>query len=310
MTRSHGAAPSPLLLLSRPLLAARIARRYQRTYGRRPALFPPAKYSEKITHKKLFDRRPYLTLTSDKHAVREYVRAILGEDLAPELYYRTTDPETIPFASLPKQFVVKATHGSGWNMMVRDARAVDQRALIATCECWMRSNYAHHRDEWAYEHIPRQIIVEELLDDGGGRSPKDIKVLVFNQQVRIVQIDEDRFGDHRRMFFDAKWNELPIYDFVPQMESRPERPSRLDDIIRYAEALGCGTDFLRADFYQVGGRVCFGEITHTPGSGLSPLYPSVWDDRWGAWWEMSTGREGASISHTESATDNAETTAE
>jgi len=174
--------------------------------------------------------------------------------------------------------------------MVRDARALDQRALILTCERWMRSNYARRRDEWAYEHIPHQIIVEELLDDGAGRSPQGIKVLVFNQQVRIVQLDEDRFGDHRRMFFDSKWNELPIYGFVPRIGARPEKPSRLEDIIRYAEALARDTDFLRADFYQVGNRVCFGEMTHTPGSGLSPLYPTIWDDRWGAWWEMSPSR--------------------
>jgi hypothetical protein len=287
MTIAPGAAPSSLRLLSRPLLAARVVRRYRRTYGRIPVLFPPTKYSEKITFRKLFDRRPYLTLTSDKYAVREYARAILGEDLAPELYYRTTDPRTIPFASLPRRFAVKATHGSGWNVIVRDARAQDQRTLIATCERWMRSNYARRRDEWAYEDIPPQIIVEELLDDGSGRSPQDIKVLVFNQRVRIVQIDEDRFGDHRRMFLDAEWNVLPIFDFVPQIETRPERPSRLDDIIRYAEALGCDTDFLRVDFYQEGNRVRFGEMTHTPGSGLSPIYPTHWDDRWGAWWEMS-----------------------
>jgi hypothetical protein len=287
MTMARGAAPSSLRLLSRPLLAARVVRRYHRTFGRLPMLFPPAKYSEKITYKKLFDRRPYLTLTSDKYAVREYARAILGEDLAPELHYRTTDPRTIPFASLPRRFAVKATHGSGWNVIVRDARALDRRTLIATCERWMRSNYARHRDEWAYEDIPPQIIVEELLDDGTGRSPQDIKVLVFNQRVRIVQVDEDRFGDHRRLFFDPGWNVLPIHDFVPQTETRPERPSRLDDIIRYAEALSRDTDFLRVDFYQVGNRVRFGEITHTPGSGLSPIYPAIWDDRWGAWWEMN-----------------------
>jgi hypothetical protein len=266
-------------------------RRYRRKYGRLPELFPPTKYSEKITYRKLYDRRPYLTRTSDKFAVREYARDVLGEDIAPALYFRTTDPLTIPFAELPRQFVVKATHGSGYNMLVRDAQTVDREALIATCERWLRSNYARRRDEWAYEYIPRQIIVEELLDDGTGRPPQDIKVLVFNQRVRIVQIDEDRFGDHRRLFFDTMWNVMPIHDFVPQMEVRPEPPSRLDDIIRYAEALGRDTDFLRVDFYQVGDRVCFGEMTHTPGSGLSPIYPSIWDDRWGSWWEMSTGRE-------------------
>ena len=274
-------------LFDRPLLAARVVRRYYRKYGRLPELFPPLKYSEKITYRKLYDRRPYLTRTSDKFAVREYARDVLGEDIAPELYFRTTDPRTIPFATLPRRFVVKATHGSGWNLMVPDALTMDREALIAMCERWLRSNYARRRDEWAYEGVPHQIIVEELLDDGTGRSPQDIKVLVFNQRVRIVQIDQDRFGDHRRLFFDAEWNVMPIHDFVPQMEACPERPSRLDDIIRYAEALGRDTDFLRVDFYQVGDRVCFGEMTHTPGSGLSPIYPSIWDDRWGSWWEMS-----------------------
>ena len=300
MTNAMAVLPSYGRMLDRPLLAARVVRRYYRKYGRLPELFPPRKYSEKITYRKLYDRRPYLTLTSDKFAVREYARGVLGEDLAPELYFRTTDPRTIPFETLPRQFVVKATHGSGWNELVRDARTVDHAALIATCERWLRSNYARRRDEWAYEHIPRQIIVEELLDDGDGRSPQDIKVLVFNQRVRIVQIDVDRFGDHRRLFFDAQWNVMPIHDFVPQIGTRPDPPSRLGDIIRYAEALGRDTDFLRVDFYQVGERVCFGEMTHTPGSGLSPIYPSIWDDRWGAWWGMSAGR----------ATDNAETTAE
>ncbi len=302
--------PSYRRLADRPLLAARILRRYYRKHRRFPALFPPTKYSEKITYRKLYDRRPYLTLTSDKYAVRAYVRGVLGEDLAPELYCVTTDPRAIPFAELPRRFVVKATHGSGWNVMVRDRDALDREALIATCHGWLRSNYARHRDEWAYEHIPRQIIVEELLDDGSGRSPQDIKVLVFNQRVRIVQIDTDRFGDHRRMFFDRDWNTLPIYDFVPQIETRPEPPSRLRDIIRYAEALGHETDFLRVDFYQVGERVCFGEMTHTPGSGLSPIYPSIWDDRWGSWWEMHSCGDGNSAANGAPTRDNGEATAE
>lgn len=286
MSRESAVQPSAVRLLDRPLLAARIGRRYYRKYGRLPSLFPPRKYSEKITHRKLFDRRPYLSLTSDKFAVREYARGILGEDLTPELYYRTTDPKTLPFASLPPRFVVKATHGSGWNQIVRDARTLDRAALIATCERWLRSNYGRHRDEWAYEHIEPQIIVEELLDDGTGRPPCDIKVLVFNRSVRVVQIDEDRFGDHRRLFFDGQWNILPIHDFVPAISGRREKPSRLPDIIRCAEALGRDTDFVRIDFYQVGRRICLGEMTHTPGSGLSPIYPSIWDDRWGSWWEM------------------------
>ena len=52
------------------------------------------------------------------------------------------------------------------------------------------------------------------------------------------------------------------------------KPSRLEEIIGYAEALARDTDMLRVDFCQVGNRVCFGEMTHTPGSGLTRLYPA------------------------------------
>jgi hypothetical protein len=286
MTRGSSAMRSALRLAREPLLAMRIARRYHRTYGRLPKLLAPKSYSEKIQHRKLFDRRPYLTVTSDKLAVRAYAKRVLGQDLTPELLYSTADPSTIPFDSLPRRFVVKATHGSGFNHIVHDRDALDRHALIATCERWLRTDYAARRDEWAYTNVPRQILVEEFLDDGSGFSPPDIKLFVFNQRVRVVQIDTSRFGEHRRKFYDRQWNEIPMYDFIPPCRESIEKPSRLDDIIRYAEALARDTDMLRADFYQVKERVCFGELTHTPGSGLTRLYPSIWDDRWGAWWEM------------------------
>jgi TupA-like ATPgrasp len=286
MTGGASSLRSALRLARTPLLAARIARRYHRAYGRWPNLIAPQSYSEKIQYRKLFDRRPYLTETSDKLAVRDYAKRVLGEDLSPELLYSTTDPSTIPFASLPQRFVVKATHGSGWNQLVFDRDTVDRRALIATCEGWLNTSYAKHRDEWAYRNVPRQIIIEEFLDDGSGVSPWDIKVWVFNQHVRIVQIDTARFGEHRRKYLDEHWNELTLYDFVPQIEHPVDKPSRLEDIIRYAEALARETDMLRVDFYQAGDRVYFGEMTHTPGSGLTRNYPSEWDDRLGAWWVM------------------------
>jgi teichuronopeptide biosynthesis TupA-like protein len=269
-----------------PILAARIARRYYRTYGRLPRLFPPHSYSEKIQYRKLFDRRPYLTETSDKFAMRAYAAGILGKDLTPELYFRTTDPTSIPFDSLPTRFVVKATHGSGWQWIVRDRDTLDRTAVIAACEKWLRSDYSTRGDEPFYAAIPHQIIVEELLDDGMGNSPADIKILVFNQRVRVVQLDSNRFGAHRRNFFDEKWNQLPIYDRFGRLEGVIEPPTQLGALIECAEALARDTDFVRVDCYQVGERIYLGELTHCPGTGLSPLIPAIWDDRFGEMWKL------------------------
>ena len=132
-------------MIRTPLLAARIARRYYRTYGRLPNLLSPKSYSEKIQHRKLFDRRPYLTETSDKFAMRAYASRILGEDLAPEIYFRTTDPSSIPFATLPKRFVVKATHGSGWQRIVTDRDTLDRRGAHRVVRAMVAHRLLAHR---------------------------------------------------------------------------------------------------------------------------------------------------------------------
>jgi teichuronopeptide biosynthesis TupA-like protein len=267
-------------------MTKRLLQRYYQTHGRLPNLFPPRLYSEKIQYRKLFDRRPFLTETADKYAVRGYASRILGEDLAPELYFRTTSPATIPFDELPRRFVVKATHGSGWQQIVLDRDTLDRHALITKCEDWLTKDFSLVAEEPFYAAIPRQIIVEEFLDGGGGRSPADIKCLVFNNRVRVVQLDVDRYGSHRRNYYGPDWKPLPIRDRFCLVDGQVDKPGRFHDVVRYAEALSRETDFVRVDFYQVGTRIYLGEMTHTPGSGLTRFYPESWDARLGEMWEM------------------------
>ena len=265
----------------------RVRRTYRRTHGHYPRLFPPCTYNEKIQYRKLYDRRPYLTRTSDKFAVRDYAREKLGLDLFPALLHVTADPATIPFATLPHRFVVKATHGSGWVQIVPDKTALDQAALIARCRAWLRQDFSPLYQEWFYRDIPRRILVEDFLDDGTGHPPADIKLLTFTQRVQIIQVDTGRFtSQHRRNFFDRDWNELGIGGDEARGAEPIPRPSRLDDMIRYAEILAQETDFVRLDMYQVGDRIVFGEMTHTPASGLDHLTPPGTDAAWGALWKM------------------------
>ncbi len=102
-----------------------------------PNLIWPTTFNEKILHRKLFDRRPLLAMVSDKYAVRAYVAEKVGAHILPELYYITTEPETIPFDSLPDRFVLKPTHGSGWVELVPDKAKIDREALIQICKYWL-----------------------------------------------------------------------------------------------------------------------------------------------------------------------------
>ena len=50
-----------------------------------------------------------------------------------------------------------------------------------------------------------------------------------------------------------------------------------------AEKLSIGIPTLRVDFYEVDGKVYFGEITFSHWSGMTPFEPEEWDDLLGSW---------------------------
>jgi len=164
--------------------------RYAQRFGVLPNLLAPKTFNEKILHRILFDRRPILTTLQDKYAVREYVRARIGAHVLPEMYWATNDPSTIPFDTLPRKFVVKPTHASGWAELVVDKASVNPRALVETCRGWLRQNYYYAEGEWVYKNIEPRIIVEEFIDDGTGSVPTDYKLFVFDGRVELIAIHQ------------------------------------------------------------------------------------------------------------------------
>jgi hypothetical protein len=54
--------------------------------------------------------------------------------------------------------------------------------------------------------------------------------------------------------------------------------------------LGADFDFVRIDFYDVGGIPRFGEMTFYPGSGLDPFDPPELDHELGRYWLSSATR--------------------
>ncbi|QZA89077.1 hypothetical protein K0C01_02650 [Salinarchaeum sp. IM2453] len=53
------------------------------------------------------------SLVEDKWRVREYVEQKVGDNILPEVYHVTDDPNTIPFDELPDEYVIKPNHLSG-----------------------------------------------------------------------------------------------------------------------------------------------------------------------------------------------------
>ena len=192
----------------------------------------------------------------------------MGSHILPELYYITTEPETIPFDTLPDRFVIKPTHGCGWVEAVTDKSKIDQEAIIRTCNNWLSQNFYKVNREWAYKDIRPRNIVEEFIDDGHGLSPIDYKLYVYEGETAFIQIHTGRFVTHLSDFYNLKWEKLPISLAEQNTNSILSRPTHFDEMLAAANALGKDMDFVRIDFYDTDNKLYIGEITTTPDAGM------------------------------------------
>ena len=95
-------------------------------HGKFLNLTNPKTFNEKIQWIKLNDRNPLMTLYADKYEVREIVEKKIGSHILNELYGVFKTPDEIDFDSLPESFVLKATHGSGWNIIVKNKSVLER----------------------------------------------------------------------------------------------------------------------------------------------------------------------------------------
>ncbi|MGE0449670.1 MAG: ATP-grasp fold amidoligase family protein [Vicinamibacterales bacterium] len=266
-------------------------RMFQRKLGYALDLKAPRSFNHRLAWKKLYDRNPSLTITADKFAVRDYVQDRLGHEAARRilvpLLYATTDPESIPFETLPSDYVIKANHSSGRNVIVRDG-VVNRAAVVSDCKRWLRAPFDAVKGEWAYADIPRKIVVESLLLDETGDIPADYKLFMFGGACAVIQVDVDRFTNHTRSLYDPDWNRLSVTYKYPDGRGA-SRPACLAAMLEIAEKLSAGFDFVRVDLYVVRDRIYFGEMTHYPECGLGRFDPQSYDFELGRRWPVAGG---------------------
>jgi teichuronopeptide biosynthesis TupA-like protein len=264
-----------------------VANRYRKVHGHWPRLWSPKTFTEKVARRIVFDRRPILRTFADKVAVRDYVAAILPGSLPP--VYGVYGIYTLPRYMQLQDFVLKATHGSGWVKLIHGTPNWSE--LIPLCESWLNQEYYSLGREWAYKDLPRRIMVEEFIDNGTGEAPDDYKFFVFGGKVEMIQVDTGRFKDHRRNLYTRNWNKIEVEFGYPGFLdpcsiSRHNAPKRLEEMIAIAEKLSQGIDFVRVDLYETDKKVYFGEMTMTPEGGIGKFNDRAFDVVLGTNWIM------------------------
>lgn len=256
----------------------------------------PKTFNEKLQWLKLHDRKPEYTTMVDKYAVKDYVANIIGKEYIVPTLGVWDSPEEIAWDELPSQFVLKTTHGGGSKGVIicRDMEKLDKAEAVSSLRAVMKRDLYKNYREWPYKNVKPRVIAEELLlennpltSSGQTGSPqengiKDYKFFCFNGKPIYCDVISGRQSQLTSDHFDMEWTHLPFtFKNLPPAEHVPAKPQHFETMRQIAAKLSARHPHLRVDFYEVNGKVWFGELTFYSASGFGQFAPEEWDVIWG-----------------------------
>ncbi|MDQ8167703.1 MAG: ATP-grasp fold amidoligase family protein [Gemmatimonadota bacterium] len=259
---------------------------YLEKFGRLPNLEAPRLLSEKVLWRMLYQYDTVYSRTADKLEARAFITERIGGEYLPAIYAVGRTTGELNLRGLPGPCILKGTHMSGGNIIVRDPAQLDLAATTEALERVLQRRFYLRSREYHYKSIPPRIIAEELLQHQDGQLPADYKFYVFHGKAKMLWVDIDRFGDRRRVVFDEDLKPLVFAGKRGAPDTPFTLPSEIERMREVAEALARGFDFVRVDLYNVDGRIVAGELTFTPGAGVLFAHAPEMDLRYGAMWNL------------------------
>ncbi len=267
-----------------------LKKRYYYKVGSALNLDNPQKYTEKLQWLKLHERNSKYTAMVDKYAVRDYVSQKIGNEyLIPLLGGPWKKFSEIDFSELPDQFVLKCTHDSGGLVICKDKKTLDRRCAKKKINSCLKRNFYHLNREWVYKDVVPQIIAEQYMEDSQTNELRDYKFFCFNGEPKALFVATDRQtpGEEVKFdFFDMDYNHINVKNGHENAKTFPEKPWQFDLMKDLAKKLSTDIPHVRVDFYEVDGKVYFGEMTFFHFSGMVPFDPEEWDYTFGSWIEL------------------------
>jgi len=211
--------------------------------------------------------------------MRSYIQKHGWGQVLPELLGVYQNSSEIDFDSLPSKYVLKCTHGCGFNIICTNKPALDKSEVRRKLDKWMAMDYSKIAGELHYASMKPRIICEQFLDDLVSELPIDYKVYCFNGKAHCILVAQGRnLEGHTDMFdiYDIGWNnKLPYYKSSSPTDRNTQKPEAYNEIITAAEALSKPFPFVRMDFYNIQGKAVLGEMTFTPAGCIQIGYTEL-----------------------------------
>ena len=253
-----------------------LKRKFLRKNGYPVNLKYPKTHNEKIQFRKIYDRLEVHKQITDKISARKYVDHILGIGSAAKLM--------VPIIAIVSRFnqldnklnhqdiIIKASHGSGWNVKVKAGSKQDWKIAKRRCSSWLWRVHGVRSLEWAYRDLQPKLLVEKLLPENKNQS-LDLKIYCYNGHIGWYMWEDNtgvvpNCSIYDENFLQAKTdtNQIPFFT-----------PIDFKAMQIVAKKLSKNFTMLRVDFLIQEKRWYLGELTLYDASGMSK-YASYKDD--------------------------------
>lgn len=245
----------------------------------------PKTFTQKLQVLKIRTKPDYerLSLYQDKYRIKDLVQERIGSEYVIPTYGIWDRAEDIDFDSLPDKFVLKPTHGGGGKGVIicKDKKNLDLNEARKIQEKYSKRILWKRFREYAFKAVEPRIIAEMLLENPEDPEHlEDFKFFCFNGKCRFFKINfiTDR---HHANYYTPDFKLLEIEETVWPRDPDIDipRPKNLELMVELAERLAEGFPFVRVDFYNIDGKIYFGELALYPDSGFGNYAPE-WADEW------------------------------
>lgn len=127
------------------------------------------------------------------------------------------------------------------------------------------------------------------MRDEEGSILRDFKFHMFHGKCKSVSVFFNRMTNRSKSTFDEKWNFLSVKNPTRPQGPKIRKPKNYETMLEMAEKLSKPFDYVRVDFYNIKGKIYFGELTHYPKSGRRKFEPDFLDLEYGKYWKIKPG---------------------
>lgn len=206
----------------------------------------------------------------DKIEAKKIVKNICGDSISVAPIIRILESPSDFYESDINVFnMVKSSHGSGWNINM--FLNTNVRYVRTKLKMW---NKPYSITERQYTYIKPRFFIEQKVDGCYGGNAD---VWMF----RCIHGEPISIGIKRgnvQNSYDINWNPLTNIKI-----KGVEKPAVLDKMLELSRQLSKPFEFVRIDFYYVGGIIYFSEFTFTPAAGAM-LFPIEIEEKFGSMW--------------------------